>query len=175
MFSTCARRVLCSSQAELCLCRVCSLPLPEHAVPCCPSPRCVCHTVLSRCVEVLLLQRQHREAMKAKHTALLQEYHTQQQQQEQQQQQTPLTLLTAPELSEVKVWDAFFDATLQVGVLPFGVCVSIEGVCQHRGYVCGMCARVQRYPPECCVSHNCVGPSELDGGWPSFQHCRWGC
>jgi hypothetical protein len=85
-------------------------------------------------VEVLLLQRQHREAMKAKHTALLQEYHAQQlQQQEQQQQQQlehhegqqqqqqrqhPLTLLTASELSEVKVWDAFFDATLQVGVLP---------------------------------------------------------
>ena len=63
--------------------------------------------------------------MKAKHNALLQEYHAEQQQQQQQQQQEQqqqqqLTLLTASELSEVKVWDAFFDATLQVGVCVCG-------------------------------------------------------
>lgn len=78
-------------------------------------------------METLLLQRQHRLALKDKHERLMQQQLQQQaaeegQQQGQQQQgqkqrqhQQALTLLTSEELSEVRVWDAFFDATLKVG------------------------------------------------------------
>jgi hypothetical protein len=65
---------------------------------------------LCRCVETLLLKRQYRQAMKAKHHALLEEY----QRQQQQGSAVPATLLSHAELSEVTVWDAFFDATLEV-------------------------------------------------------------
>jgi hypothetical protein len=71
---------------------------------------------LCRCMETLLLKRQYRQAIKAKHHALLREYHHQQQQQQQQQgSAVPATFLTHAELSEVTVWDAFFDTTLEVG------------------------------------------------------------
>lgn len=73
------------------------------------------HNCCCRCMETLLLQRQHRHALKAKHHQLL---HQQQQQQQQQPQQansaTPaFTLLSQEELAEVKIWDAFVDATLR--------------------------------------------------------------
>jgi hypothetical protein len=61
----------------------------------------------------MLLQRQHRQATKAKHVRLL-EQHQQQQQQQQQQSSAPVTLLAMSELSDVQLFDAFFDMTLQV-------------------------------------------------------------
>jgi hypothetical protein len=73
----------------------------------------------------MLLQRQHRQATKAKHLRLLEQHQQQQQQQQdsssnaaagqQQAAAAPVTLLAMSELSDVQLWDAFFDATLQVG------------------------------------------------------------
>ena len=65
-------------------------------------------------MEALLAQRQHRLAMKSKHHTLLTAYQQQYKQAHGQGAAAPpmLTLLKPSELAEVKIWDAFFDATL---------------------------------------------------------------
>jgi len=59
-------------------------------------------------MEVMLLQRQYRQALTAKHHQLLQ-----QQSGPSAGTPPPVTLLSHSELAGVKLWDAFFDITLQ--------------------------------------------------------------